>query len=120
MARGKPKRGQAGSKGYQEAKRHTAKLHKKIARQREDTSHKWAEKVVRDHDRLAVEDLRPKCLAKSTMALPPVFATPGPCDCGRNQTWSKSSTICRVFAGTRSSVARAQDFHGPLSAFFSF
>ncbi|WP_406172361.1 RNA-guided endonuclease InsQ/TnpB family protein [Streptomyces sp. NBC_00996] len=68
MARRKPKRGQPGSKGYQEAKRQTAKLHKKVARQREDTGRKWAKKVVTDHDRLAVEDFRPKFLAKSTMA----------------------------------------------------
>ncbi len=68
MARRKPKRGQAGSKGYREAKRHTAKLHKKVARRREDTGRKWAKKVVRDHDRLAVEDFRPKFLAQSTMA----------------------------------------------------
>lgn len=68
MARRKPARGQAGSKGYREAKRQTAKLHKKVARQREDTVRKWAKKVVRDHDRLAVEDFRPKFLAKSTMA----------------------------------------------------
>jgi putative transposase len=68
MARRKPKRGQPGSKGYREAKRQTAKLHKKIARQREDTGRKWAKKVIRDHDRLAVEDFRPKFLAKSTTA----------------------------------------------------
>ncbi|MFZ3472870.1 RNA-guided endonuclease InsQ/TnpB family protein [Streptomyces sp. 4.24] len=68
MARRKPKRGQAGSRGYRQAKRQTAKLHKKIARQREDTGRKWAKSVVRDHDRLAVEDFRPKFLAKSTRA----------------------------------------------------
>ncbi|MCJ1677293.1 transposase [Streptomyces sp. APSN-46.1] len=68
MARRKPQRGQRGSNGYREAKRQTAKLHKKVARQREDTGRKWAKKVVRDHDRLAVEDFRPKFLAKSTMA----------------------------------------------------
>ncbi|MDX6353818.1 MAG: putative transposase [Streptomyces sp.] len=68
MARRKPARGQAGSKSYREAKRQTAKLHKKVARQREDTARKWAKKVVRDHDRLAVEDFRPTFLAKSTMA----------------------------------------------------
>ncbi|RFC69759.1 transposase [Streptomyces sp. AcE210] len=68
MARRKPKKGQAASKGYREAKRQTAKLHKKVARQRQDTGRKWAKKVVRDHDRLAVEDFRPKFLAKSTMA----------------------------------------------------
>lgn len=68
MARRKPTEGKPGSKGYQEAKRQTAKLHKKIARQRQDTGRKWAKRVVRDHDALAVEDFRPKFLAKSTMA----------------------------------------------------
>ncbi|MFI7103633.1 RNA-guided endonuclease InsQ/TnpB family protein [Streptomyces sp. NPDC050161] len=68
MARRKPKRGQAASKGYREARRQTAKLHKKVARQRQDTGRKWAKKVVRDHDALAVEDFRPRFLAKSTMA----------------------------------------------------
>ena len=68
MARRRPARGQAGSKGYREAKRQTAKLYKKIARQRQDTARKWAKRLVRDHDRLAVEDFRPRFLAKSTMA----------------------------------------------------
>ncbi|MGP3957845.1 RNA-guided endonuclease InsQ/TnpB family protein [Nonomuraea sp. 3N208] len=68
MARRKPKKGQAGSKGYREAKRLRAKLYKKVARQRQDTGRKWAKKVARDHDALAVEDFKPKFLAKSTMA----------------------------------------------------
>lgn len=68
MARRKPARGQAASKGYRQAQRQTAKLHKKVARQRQDTAHKWAKKVVRDHDAIAVEAFRPKFLAKTTMA----------------------------------------------------
>ncbi|WP_406426799.1 RNA-guided endonuclease InsQ/TnpB family protein [Streptomyces sp. NBC_00147] len=68
MCRRKPQRGHAGSKGYREAKWQTAKVHKKVARQRQDTARKWAKKVVRDHEALAVEDFRPKFLAKSTMA----------------------------------------------------
>ncbi|MGI5405561.1 RNA-guided endonuclease InsQ/TnpB family protein [Streptomyces chartreusis] len=68
MARRKPKKGQAASSGYREAKRQTAKLHRKVGAQRQDTARKWAKKVVRDHDALAVEDFRPKFLAKSTMA----------------------------------------------------
>ncbi|WP_406477248.1 RNA-guided endonuclease InsQ/TnpB family protein [Streptomyces platensis] len=68
MARRKPAKGQAASKGYREAKRQTAKLHKKVARQRQDTARKWAKRVVRNHDALAVEDFRPKFLAKSSMA----------------------------------------------------
>ncbi|WP_406366553.1 RNA-guided endonuclease InsQ/TnpB family protein [Streptomyces sp. NBC_01546] len=68
MARRKPKRGRAASQGYRKAKRQAAKAHKKIARQRQDTARRWAKKVVTDFDRLAVEDFRPKFLAKSTMA----------------------------------------------------
>ncbi|RSO00369.1 transposase [Streptomyces sp. WAC 05379] len=68
MARRRPKKGQAASKGYREAKRRTAKLHRKVGAQRQDSARKWARKVVRDHDVLAVEDFRPKFLAKSTMA----------------------------------------------------
>ncbi|KWW99252.1 Transposase IS891/IS1136/IS1341 family [Carbonactinospora thermoautotrophica] len=68
MARRKPKRGQAASKGYQEARRQAAKVHKKIARQRQEAARKWAKRIVRDFDRIAVEDFRPRFLAKSTMA----------------------------------------------------
>ncbi|MGX1266912.1 putative transposase [Streptomyces phaeoluteigriseus] len=68
MARRQPPRGQAASKGYREAKQKTAKLHAKVAAQRTDTARKWAKNVVRDHDALAVEDFRPRFLAKSTMA----------------------------------------------------
>ncbi|MFF4951708.1 RNA-guided endonuclease InsQ/TnpB family protein [Streptomyces chattanoogensis] len=68
MARRKPKRGQAASNGYRAAKAQTAKLHKKVARQRQDTARKSAKAVVRDHDTLAVEDFRPKFLARTTMA----------------------------------------------------
>ena len=68
MARRRPAKAQAASKGYREAQRQTAKLHKKVARQRQDTARKWAKRVVRDHDAIAVEDFRPKFLAKTTMA----------------------------------------------------
>jgi putative transposase len=68
MARRKPAKGQAASKGYREAKQLRAKACKKVARQRQDTGRKWAKKVVRDHDAIAVEDFRPKFLAKTTMA----------------------------------------------------
>ncbi|WP_416986534.1 RNA-guided endonuclease InsQ/TnpB family protein, partial [Streptomyces sp. T028] len=54
MARRKPAKGQAGSRGYREAKKWQAKTYAKIARQRQDTGRKWAKRVVRDHDALAV------------------------------------------------------------------
>ena len=68
MARRKPKPGRAASKGYQKVKRQAAKVHKKIARQRQDDARKWAKSVVRDFDQIAVEDFHPKFLAKSRMA----------------------------------------------------
>lgn len=68
MARRRPKKGQPGSKGYREAKKWRAKAYTKIARQRQDTGRKWAKKAVRDHDVIAVEDFRPKFLAKTAMA----------------------------------------------------
>ncbi|WP_225096280.1 RNA-guided endonuclease TnpB family protein [Streptomyces sp. CoH27] len=68
MARRKPKKGHAGSKGYREAKKWRAKTYAKIARQRQDTARKWAKRVVADHDALAVEDFKPKFLARTTMA----------------------------------------------------
>ncbi|MEU6769315.1 transposase [Streptomyces sp. NPDC046853] len=68
MARRKPAKGQPASKGYRTAKRQTAKLYRKVAAQRQDTARKWAKRVVTDHDALAVEDFKPRFLAKSTMA----------------------------------------------------
>ncbi|QHY95957.1 putative transposase [Streptomyces sp. S4.7] len=68
MARRRPEKGQPGSKGYRNAKRPRANLYKKVARQRQDTGRKWAKRVVTDHDVVAVEDFRPKFLARSTMA----------------------------------------------------
>ncbi|MER7691524.1 transposase [Streptomyces sp. NPDC097610] len=68
MARRRPKKGQAASKGYREAKKWRAKTYAKIARQRQDTGRKWAKKVVADHDAIAVEDFQPKFLAQSSMA----------------------------------------------------
>jgi putative transposase len=68
MARRKPAPGQRASKGYLGAKRVVAKLSKKVARQRQDTARKWATKVVANHGVLAVEDFKPRFLAKSRMA----------------------------------------------------
>lgn len=68
MARRKPKPGEAGSRGYRHAKLQRAKSEKKVARQRQDTARKWVRKVVANHSRIAVEDFKPKFLAKSTMA----------------------------------------------------
>jgi len=68
MARRKPQPGRPASAGYKRAKRKAGKAHAKVAAQRRDTARKWARAVVRDHDVIAVEDFRPKFLAKSTMA----------------------------------------------------
>ncbi|MBT2455126.1 RNA-guided endonuclease TnpB family protein [Streptomyces sp. ISL-86] len=68
MARRRTPKNRPDTAGYKKARQAAAKVFKKIARQRQDTGRKWAKKIVRDHDALAVEDFRPKFLAKSTMA----------------------------------------------------
>lgn len=68
MARRRRPKGTAQSHGYRLAKHHAAKVAKKVARQRKDDAHKWAKTLVGAHDQIAVEDFRPKFLAKSTMA----------------------------------------------------
>ncbi|NLE82504.1 MAG: transposase [Rhodococcus sp.] len=68
MARRKPVKGKPGSNGYKHAKHRAAKLHTKVARQRQDDARKWAKAVTRDFDQIAVEDFKPRFLAKSTMA----------------------------------------------------
>ena len=56
------------SKGYQRARRETAKLHKKAARQNTHTARVWAKRVVDRHQVIAVEDFKPTFLSRSTMA----------------------------------------------------
>jgi putative transposase len=68
MSRRKPFKGATGSRGYKTAKRSAAKQHARVAAQRADTARKWAKGVVRDFDQIAVDDFRPKFLAKSRMA----------------------------------------------------
>ncbi len=68
MARRRPQRGHASSKGYKRAKQQAAKLHKKAARQNQHGSRQWAKAVVDNHQVIAVEDFKPKFLAKTTMA----------------------------------------------------
>jgi putative transposase len=68
MACRRPAPGKPGSRGYKAAKRSAAKTSKKVQRQRKDDAVKWTTRVVRDHCVIAVEDFKPRFLAKSTMA----------------------------------------------------
>ncbi|MDX2819424.1 transposase [Streptomyces sp. PA03-5A] len=68
MARRRTPRNKPDTGGYGKARRAAAKVSKKIARRRQDTARKWAKRVVTDHDVIAVEDFRPRFLAKTTMA----------------------------------------------------
>ncbi|MFF3567255.1 RNA-guided endonuclease InsQ/TnpB family protein [Nocardia jiangxiensis] len=56
------------SRGYIDAKRQAARLAKKAVRRTVHDSRVWAEHVVDQHDLIAIEDFKPKFLAKSTMA----------------------------------------------------
>jgi putative transposase len=68
MARRRRPRGHAPSRGYQQARREAARLHKKAARQNTHAARVWARRVVADHHTIAVEDFTPGFLSRSTMA----------------------------------------------------
>jgi putative transposase len=68
MARRCKPRGQAQSNGYRRAKLEAAKIAKKAQRRTTHDARVWARRVVADHDLIAIEDFKPKFLAKSTMA----------------------------------------------------
>lgn len=68
LANRKLSRAKDGSKGSKEAKKAVARVHQKIARQRKDRAYKWSRKVVGAFGRIAIEDFKPKFLAKTTMA----------------------------------------------------
>ena len=68
MSRRRKPKGQPQTKGYQRAKLEAAKVAKKAARRNTHEGRMWARRVVADHQLIAIEDFRPKFLAKSTMA----------------------------------------------------
>jgi putative transposase len=68
MARRRRGKGVAPSNGYKRAKREAAKAHRKSARQTQHDSRVWAKRIVDSHAVIAVEDFKPKFLARSTMA----------------------------------------------------
>lgn len=56
------------SQGYKQASKANARAHKKAARRNAHDGRQWARRVAADHDLIAIEDFKPKFLAKSTMA----------------------------------------------------
>lgn len=77
MFRRMPAKDQPGSKRHERAKQTVAKAHRKVVWQRQDTARKWARRVVENHEQIAVEDFKPKFLAKSKMAKKSADATIG-------------------------------------------
>ena len=71
--------GIAASKGYLRAKRQAARIEKKAARQNTHDARQWAARVVDAHHLIAVEDFKPKFLAKTTMARKAADAAIGAC-----------------------------------------
>ena len=79
MARRRRPKGQAPSKGYLTAKRQAARVAKKAARQNTHDARVWAKSLVERHALIAVEDFKPKFLAKTTMARKAADAAIGTC-----------------------------------------
>lgn len=79
MARRRRPKGTAPSKGYLTAKRQAARIEKQAARQNAHDARQWAARVVAAHQLIAVEDFRPKFLARSRMARKAADAAIGAC-----------------------------------------
>jgi putative transposase len=79
MARRRRPQGTAASKGYLRAKRQAARIAKKAARQNTHDARQWAARVVDAHHLIAVEDFKPRFLAKSRMARKAADAAIGAC-----------------------------------------
>ncbi|MEV4539658.1 transposase [Asanoa sp. NPDC049518] len=79
MARRRRRRGDAPSKGYLTAKRQAARVEKKASRQNTHDATQWAARVVANHGLIAVEDFKPKFLAKTNMARKAADAAIGAC-----------------------------------------
>ncbi|GAA2706787.1 RNA-guided endonuclease InsQ/TnpB family protein [Actinoplanes palleronii] len=79
MARRRRPEGLPLSKGYLRAKRQAAQIEKKAARQNKHDARQWAARVVEGHHLIAVEDFKPKFLAKTRMARKAADAAIGAC-----------------------------------------
>ncbi|MFD0595264.1 RNA-guided endonuclease TnpB family protein [Catellatospora coxensis] len=74
-----PAEGAAPSKGYLSAKRLAARIEKKAARQNTHDARVWAKSITDHHALIAVEDFKPKFLAKTRMARKAADAAIGAC-----------------------------------------
>ncbi|MBB4751820.1 RNA-guided endonuclease InsQ/TnpB family protein [Actinoplanes lobatus] len=79
MARRRRPKGRPQSKGYQQARKQAARIAKKAARQNTHDARVWAKNVTAHHSLIAVEDFKPKFLAKSRMARKAADAAIGAC-----------------------------------------
>ncbi|WP_317797106.1 RNA-guided endonuclease InsQ/TnpB family protein [Actinoplanes sichuanensis] len=79
MARRRRPKGQPQSNGYQQAKRQAARVAKKAARQNTHDARIWAKNLIDHHALIAVEDFKPKFLARSRMARKAADAAIGAC-----------------------------------------
>jgi len=79
LARRRRPKGVAPSKGYLSAKRQAARVEKRAARQNSHDARQWAGRVVAGHHLIAIEDFKPKFLAKTRMARKAADAAVGAC-----------------------------------------
>ncbi len=74
IARRKPAQGKPSSRGYKTAKKQAARLHKKVARQRQHTARQWARHVVANNQVIVAPAYttmtRRQCWSRAKTALP--------------------------------------------------
>ncbi|NGP07048.1 transposase [Rhodococcus sp. 14C212] len=68
MARRRRGKGTTPSKGYRQANKKAARIQRKAAARTKHEARVWVRRVVEHHGLIAVEDFRPRFLARSTMA----------------------------------------------------
>lgn len=68
MAMWKARRDAEEERIYRRARRRKTKAERRARFQRQEPSRRWARRVARDHEKIAVEDFKPKFLAKTSMS----------------------------------------------------
>lgn len=89
MAMWKARRDAEEERLYRRARRRKAKAERRARFQRQEHARRWARRIARDHEKIAVEDFKPKFLAKTSMSRKAHDAALSQCkrallDAGRN------------------------------------
>src|SRR5699024_7223884 len=120
MAVWKDQRCEDARKHYERARKKKAKAERRARNQRQEHARRWARRVAKDHQRIAVEDFKPKFLARSSMSHKAHDAALGQCkaaliEAGRKLGRDVSVVPAAYTAMTCSMCGRRTNDRIPLS-----